>query len=264
MTLLSNQANTDLGPSNSLPVDLPESNKKNISDSGMYEAHFHGSPLRNGKMTVNWWERYAPAGRWITGRSYLRLKRLFDLITVVAVLPFVVPILTICALCIKIESPHGPLLFGQERIGKDGKRFKMYKFRTMVPNAEALKSKYAHLNELEWPDFKITNDPRITQVGKLLRKSSLDELPQIFNVLKGEMSLVGPRPTSIQLEKYEPWQTVRLEAKPGLTGLWQVTARSTAFFDQKVKLDYYYLQRQSFWLDLVIIARTFGVLLQGK
>ena len=115
---------------------------------------------------------------------------------VLLVLPLVFLVLLLTALLIKLESPKGPIFFMQERTGKGGRRFLMYKFRTMVPNAEALKKELAHLNELQWPDFKITNDPRVTRMGRFLRKTSIDELPQLINVLKGEMSLVGPRPTS--------------------------------------------------------------------
>jgi lipopolysaccharide/colanic/teichoic acid biosynthesis glycosyltransferase len=148
------------------------------------------------------------------------------------------------------------VMFRQLRTGKGGRRFYMYKFRTMVPEAEELKEKYAHLNELQWPDFKITNDPRITPVGKFLRKTSLDEIPQFFNVLKGEMSLVGPRPTSFGPETYELWHTSRLDAMPGLTGLWQIMGRAQLEFDDRLRLDIAYMERASLWLDINIILRT--------
>ena len=132
----------------------------------------------------------------------------------------------------------------------------MYKFRTMLVNAEELKAKYAHLNELTWPDFKITNDPRVTSVGRWLRKTSLDELPQILNVLKGEMSLVGPRPTSFAASTYALWHTERLEVLPGITGLWQINGRSDVDFEERLKLDVEYIERQSLRLDLWILLRT--------
>jgi lipopolysaccharide/colanic/teichoic acid biosynthesis glycosyltransferase len=144
----------------------------------------------------------------------------------------------------------------QPRTGRGGRRFNMYKFRTMVTNAEELKIKYAHLNELASPDFKITNDPRVTRVGRILRKTSLDELPQVFNVLKGEMSLVGPRPTSFDVSTYSLWHTERLEVLPGITGLWQVSGRSEIDFDERLRLDIEYIERQCLLLDVKILFRT--------
>jgi lipopolysaccharide/colanic/teichoic acid biosynthesis glycosyltransferase len=140
----------------------------------------------------------------------------------------------------------------------------MYKFRTMVPNAEELKAKYAHLNELKWPDFKITNDPRVTFLGRVLRKTSLDELPQLFNVLRGEMSLVGPRPTSFGAETYQLWHTERLDVIPGLTGLWQVEGRAHVEFDDRLRLDIAYIERASLWLDIVILFRTIAAVFMQK
>jgi lipopolysaccharide/colanic/teichoic acid biosynthesis glycosyltransferase len=132
----------------------------------------------------------------------------------------------------------------------------MYKFRSMVPNAEELKKTYAHLNELQWPDFKITNDPRITPFGKFLRKSSLDELPQLFNILRGEMTLVGPRPTSFGPETYKLWHTERLDVQPGLTGLWQIVGRGKIEFDDRLRMDIAYVERRGLWLDIVILFKT--------
>ena len=168
---------------------------------------------------IQWWQQFKPEKRLIKGKAYRRAKRFMDWVLILSSLPLVLPLLGLCALLIKIESPNGPIVFRQKRTGKWGHPFYIYKFRTMVPNAEELKSKYAHLNELQWPDFKITNDPRITRIGRFLRKSSLDELPQLFNVLRGEMSLVGPRPTSFGPETYQLWHTERLDVLPGLTGL---------------------------------------------
>jgi lipopolysaccharide/colanic/teichoic acid biosynthesis glycosyltransferase len=132
----------------------------------------------------------------------------------------------------------------------------MYKFRTMVANAEELKASLAHLNILPAPDFKIIDDPRITRVGKFLRKTSLDELPQILNILRGEMSLVGPRPTSFAASTYELWHAERLEVTPGLTGLWQVRGRNTSTFDDRLRLDVEYLARRSLLFDLRLILET--------
>jgi lipopolysaccharide/colanic/teichoic acid biosynthesis glycosyltransferase len=166
------------------------------------------------------------------------------------------PLNGIVALIIQLTSPGAPVIFKQQRTGKGGRRFQMYKFRTMVPNAEELKSNYAHLNELKWPDFKITNDPRITPIGRFLRKTSLDELPQLFNVLRGEMSLVGPRPTSFGPETYKLWHTSRLDVMPGLTGLWQIIGRAQLEFDDRLRLDIAYIERASLWLDFNILLRT--------
>ena len=132
----------------------------------------------------------------------------------------------------------------------------MYKFRSMVPNAEELKKELAHLNELKWPDFKITDDPRVTRIGNILRKTSLDELPQLINVLKGEMSLVGPRPTSFAPDTYDLWQTVRLDVVPGLTGLWQIIGRAETEFYERLRLDIMYIKHRTLWLDIQILFRT--------
>jgi lipopolysaccharide/colanic/teichoic acid biosynthesis glycosyltransferase len=187
---------------------------------------------------------------------YERVKRVLDLALSLAALPLVLAVLGVCILALKIESP-GPALFVQERTGQGGRRFRMYKLRTMVPNAEELKARYMHLNEHRYPDFKITNDPRVTRCGRVLRKTSLDELPQIFNVIKGDMALVGPRPTSFRAETYRLWHTARLEVKPGLTGLWQVSGRANLEFDDRLRLDIAYIRQRSFWLDVQILLRTF-------
>ena len=192
-------------------------------------------------------------------RRYYDLgKRIFDVCVCILLMPFVLPVLGLCAVLIWFNDP-GPVLFTQWRTGKGGRRFQIYKFRTMVTNAEELKQKYAHLNELTWPDFKITDDPRVTRVGRFLRRTSLDELPQVFNVLKGEMSLVGPRPTSFDVSTYALWHTERLEVVPGITGLWQIKGRSELDFDERLRLDIEYIQNRGFWLDLKILIQTFTV-----
>lgn len=183
-------------------------------------------------------------------------KRAFDLFLIISASPLIVSLFVIVSIAIWLEDGSNPFFF-QERTGLGGKRFRMYKFRTMVPDAEEKKQELLHLNELVWPDFKIKNDPRITRVGKFLRCSSLDELPQLVNVLLGEMSLVGPRPTSFSAETYKPWQMARLAAVPGLTGLWQVSGRSNLEFDERVLLDIEYIENQSLWYDLKLILKTF-------
>ncbi len=207
-------------------------------------------------LDLDWVRRFNPNQRILTGRTYLIAKRIFDLVVVIAAMPFWLPLVGAIALLIRITSPGAPAIFVQQRTGKGGRRFSMYKFRSMVPNAEELKAKYAHLNELQWPDFKITNDPRITRLGRFLRKTSLDEIPQLFNVLLGDMSLVGPRPTSFGAETYKLWQTERLDVQPGLTGLWQVEGRASLEFDDRLRLDIIYIERRSMMLDIVILFRT--------
>jgi lipopolysaccharide/colanic/teichoic acid biosynthesis glycosyltransferase len=187
-----------------------------------------------------------------------------DITLVLLSLPLWLSALAIIALVIRVTSPGEPVIFRQLRTGKGGRRFDMYKFRTMVRNAEELKSKYAHLNELQWPDFKITNDPRITPIGQFLRKTSLDELPQVLNVLKGEMSLVGPRPTSFGPETYKLWHTSRLDVKPGITGLWQVFGRARLEFDDRLRLDIAYIERASLWLDIQILMLTVLAVFQQR
>ena len=196
-------------------------------------------------------------------QPYDVLKRVMDLTLFFLLLPFTLPVMLVCAVAIYLDNP-GPVLFTQARTGLRGKRFRMYKFRTMVTNAEELKAQYAHLNELEWPDFKITNDPRVTRVGRFLRRTSLDEFPQIINVLLGNMSFVGPRPTSFDVSTYSLKHTERLEVKPGITGLWQVSGRADLDFDQRLALDIQYIEQRSISFDLQLLARTLTVVFSGR
>jgi len=212
----------------------------------------------------DWIKKFDPQKRILTGSAYLSAKRVMDLFLVLLSLPFWLPALGVIALIIKVTSPGAPVMFTQLRTGKGGQRFRMYKFRTMVPNAEELKSKYAHLNELQWPDFKITNDPRITSIGRFLRKTSLDELPQLFNVLRADMSLVGPRPTSFGAETYKLWHTERLDVAPGLTGLWQIIGRAQLEFDDRLRLDIAYIERRGLWLDINILFQTILAVVKGN
>ena len=200
----------------------------------------------------------------VSGNSYLFIKRMIDLLIIIIAVPVWVPVFLLIAIVLKIESPKGSVFFKQLRTGKNSKRFTLYKFRTMVENAEELKESLWHLNELQWPDFKISNDPRITRVGKFLRKTSLDELPQLVNVLIGDMSLVGPRPTFFSSEKYKLWQTERLDIRPGLTGIWQVFGRGEVYFDDRVRMDILYVQQCSLGLDLYLMLKTPFVVLQQK
>ena len=202
-------------------------------------------------------------GKTSTPRGYAPTKRILDLAICVAALPVLLPIGLLCALLIRLESP-GPILFAQQRTGQHGVRFPMFKFRTMVHNAEELKASLQHLNILPAPDFKIPNDPRITRIGKFLRKTSLDELPQILNVIRGEMSIVGPRPTSFAASTYDLWHSERLEVLPGITGLWQVKGRGTMTFDERLRLDIEYMERRSTMYDLRLIAETALAVFKGS
>jgi lipopolysaccharide/colanic/teichoic acid biosynthesis glycosyltransferase len=188
-------------------------------------------------------------------RGYLIGKRAFDVFFCIFVLPVALPLLALCALAVLLDS-RGPVVIGQTRTGRDARPFRMFKFRTMVRNAEELKAGLAHLNVLPPPDFKIPNDPRVTRVGRILRQTSLDELPQLVNVLRGEMSLVGPRPTSFAATTYSLWHTHRLEVTPGITGLWQVKGRNVTTFDERLRIDIEYIERRSFFYDLKILLLT--------
>jgi lipopolysaccharide/colanic/teichoic acid biosynthesis glycosyltransferase len=203
-----------------------------------------------------WWERFQAGKRLLRGEAYHFTKKIMDLGIIFLTVPLWVPVMAICALLVKLEDLKSPAVYVQERTGKGGRRFRMYKFRTMVRDADRLKEQLSHLNELQWPDFKISSDPRITPQGKFLRKTSLDELPQIFNVLKGEMSLVGPRPTSFGPNTYALWQTKRLDVLPGITGLWQIEGRAKTEFDERLRLDIAYIERRCLRLDFTILLRT--------
>jgi lipopolysaccharide/colanic/teichoic acid biosynthesis glycosyltransferase len=196
-------------------------------------------------------------------RGFFVTKRIFDVVVGVVAIVLALPVLVACALAVKIDS-RGPIFLVQERTGRHGARFRMYKFRTMVRNAEELKASLAHLNVLPPPDFKIIDDPRITRVGKFLRKTSLDELPQLVNIVRGEMSLVGPRPTSFSASTYDLWHTQRLEVTPGITGLWQVKGRNETTFDERLRLDAEYVRSMSFPLDLRILLWTVRSVVQRK
>jgi len=194
---------------------------------------------------------------------YELFKRLFDLIVLTLTAPVWLPVVLICAIAVWIHSPGDPIFYRQTRTGRYGRPFGMLKFRTMVTNADELKERLRSESVVAWPDFKLVRDPRVTSVGVFLRKTSLDEIPQLFNVLTGQMSLVGPRPTSFPIATYKPWQTERLDVKPGITGLWQVYGRGEMEFDERSRLDIHYVHRRSLRLDFYILTRTFGSLLKG-
>ncbi len=188
--------------------------------------------------------------------AYRILKRVFDIVVGSLILLLLVPVIPLVALMIWLDSP-GPIFFRQPRVGQDGQVFDFYKFRSMYAEADTRVAELADRNEQTGPVFKIRNDPRITPVGQFLRRSSLDEVPQIFNVLKGDMGIVGPRPAlPREVAKYQAWHRRRLEVKPGLTCLWQISGRSQIGFDEWMRLDLEYLRTQSLWNDVVILLKT--------
>jgi len=191
------------------------------------------------------------------------LKRAFDFTFALVGLIVVAPLLSAIALAIKLDSP-GPVIFSQVRIGKGGRPFTCHKFRTMHLGADREKEKLTALNEAQGALFKIRNDPRITRMGRVLRRTSLDEFPQLYNILKGDMSLVGPRPqVPEEVDQYQEWHKKRLETRPGLTGLWQVSGRSNLSFDEMCLLDIYYIENWSPVLDTKILLRTFPKVILG-
>ena len=200
-----------------------------------------------------------------SNETHLALKRLLDIAVSTIMLGLAVPVILLAALLIKITSP-GSVLFKQRRIGLNGRMFTLYKFRTMIADAHARRDELAHLNEMNGPVFKLKDDPRITPVGRWLRRFSLDELPQFWNVLKGDMSLVGPRPPiPEEVASYHRWHRRRLSMKPGLTCLWQISGRNDiADFDRWMKLDLQYIDNWSPSLDLKILLRTIPAVLSGK
>jgi len=200
-----------------------------------------------------------------SNETHLALKRLLDIAVSTVMLGLAVPVILLAALLIKITSP-GSVLFKQRRIGLNGRMFTLYKFRTMIADAHARREELAHLNEMNGPVFKLKDDPRITPVGRWLRRFSLDELPQFWNVLKGDMSLVGPRPPiPEEVASYHRWHRRRLSMKPGLTCLWQISGRNDiADFDRWMKLDLQYIDNWSPSLDLKILLRTIPAVLSGK
>jgi exopolysaccharide biosynthesis polyprenyl glycosylphosphotransferase len=191
------------------------------------------------------------------------LKRLLDIAASSVALVLLSPVLAAIAIAVRSDSP-GPIFYASERIGKKGRVFPCIKFRTMVPDAERRRTEVLHMNERDSVLFKITNDPRITRVGRFLRKYSLDELPQLVNVLRGDMSLVGPRPPiASEVKRYELNHLRRLDVVPGITGLWQVQARQDPSFDSYISLDTAYIENWSLWLDIKILVRTVGVVVTG-
>lgn len=199
------------------------------------------------------------------GWLYLFMKRLMDMVGALCGLILLLPIFFIVALLIKLEDPKGPIFFKQNRVGKNEKEFGMYKFRSMVTGAEEKLKELLQHNEVSGAMFKMKDDPRVTKIGKFIRKTSIDELPQLLNVLKGEMSLVGPRPPlPREVKEYTSYDKQRLLVTPGCTGLWQVTERNSVGFKEMVELDLTYIQHRSLWFDVKLIFKTVLVLFGSK
>ncbi len=234
-----------VGVSTSIALDL-----YNLHIAKARQTDFNGFPLLEFKTFY--------AKEW-----QLFIKRLLDILISVIALVFFSPLMVVVALLIRLTS-KGPILFRQTRIGLNGRKFTLYKFRSMVANAEAMKEVLHKQNEMDGPVFKIKHDPRITPIGYVIRKTSIDELPQFFNVLKGDMSIVGPRPPLIsEVEHYEVWQRRRLSLKPGITCIWQVSGRNKIGFEEWMRMDLEYIDKWSLGLDLKLILRTFWVVITG-
>lgn len=197
------------------------------------------------------------------GRKYWFLRRLQDVVLSGLALLVLWPLMLVIAIIIVIDSPGADPIFSQTRVGRDGKEFKFYKFRSMCPNAEAKLEELLDQNEMEGPAFKIKDDPRITRVGKFIRRTSIDELPQLWNILKGDMSIVGPRPPlPREVEQYDEYAKQRLLVTPGLTCYWQIQPhRNELTFDEWVDLDVKYIRERSFKTDWIIILKTVGAVL---
>ncbi|WP_342575646.1 sugar transferase [Paenibacillus sp. FSL M8-0142] len=194
--------------------------------------------------------------------AYMITKRMMDFTFAMIGLIMLSPLFLIISILIKLEDPKGSVFFCQTRIGKGGKPFRMFKFRSMVSNAEEMLEGLLDLNEISGAMFKMKNDPRVTKIGKWIRKTSIDELPQLWNVIRGDMSLVGPRPAlPREVELYSNYDRLRLRVSPGCTGLWQVSGRSNLSFNQMIELDLKYIERRGLWLDLKLIFCTIKIML---
>lgn len=225
-------------------------------------------------MSMNGWKKAAGTGssykdavrpRTQNGSLYLAAKRSMDVCLSVMGLIYLIPLFVVLALLIKLEDPRGSVFFSQTRIGKDGKPFRMYKFRSMITNAEEMLKDLLDKNEVGGAMFKMRSDPRITRIGGFLRKTSIDELPQLWNVIRGDMSLVGPRPPlPREVDEYTLYDLQRLQVTPGCTGLWQISGRNDVSFEEMVEMDLQYIRERSLMKDIQIMIKTVGVLFKSK
>jgi len=215
-----------------------------------------------GEIKLEYWEGQVDAKYQQSRHIYRSIKRIFDLVASFIGLILLSPLFLVVAIAIKVEDPEGPIFYSQTRLGKRQEPFEMYKFRSMVLDADKLKNKLLDKNEVEGAMFKMKNDPRVTKVGKIIRKYSIDELPQLLNVLTGEMSLVGPRPPlPNEVKKYSSYDKQRLTVKPGCTGLWQISGRNDVGFEEMVRLDLDYINHRTAGYDVFILIKTIGVFL---
>ncbi|QAY67214.1 sugar transferase [Paenibacillus protaetiae] len=222
------------------------------------------TPLRE-DTAIHVGDYYAHARQDNAGSLYPVLKRAVDIAGAAAGIILLSPLFIIVALLIKLEDPKGSVFFYQTRVGKDGVRFRMYKFRSMVANAEEKLKELLAQNEISGAMFKMKNDPRITRIGKIIRKTSIDELPQLFNVLRGDMSLVGPRPpVEREVAEYTEYDMQRLAVTPGCTGLWQVSGRNSLSFSQMVELDLQYIRERCLMKDMKILLKTVKAMVGSK
>ena len=196
------------------------------------------------------------------GPAYRAAKRTLDVVVAGLALFLLAPLMLALALMIRHEDPQAPIFFRQRRTGYGGRTFELFKFRTMVRNADELKEQLRAQSVVAWPDFRVPDDPRVTRIGRVLRKTSLDELPQFINVLVGHMTLVGPRPTSFAAGTYDLWQTARLDFRPGLTGPWQVWGRDSMEFEERCRLEINFFRRPSLLRELWLLFATVGCVLR--
>ncbi len=238
--------------------------------------------MRENVLRDKLFDRYAKGGNWfvrfrssmyyifkryswhLVVKSTLIIKRCFDFLLSIILILALSPVYLITVIFIKLED-RGPVIYCQQRVGLKGKRFTMYKFRSMVTDADRIRDDLDNLNETQSLIFKIKKDPRLTRTGKIIRKLSIDELPQLFNVLKGDMSIVGPRPPlPSEVSKYRLRDLKRLDVTPGLTCFWQVSGRSNIGFDGQVDLDLQYIESQSIWTDIKLLFKTIPAVLTGR
>lgn len=198
----------------------------------------------------------------MAGVAYRLAKRLIDAVLALAALLILAPIFVAIAIVVRAEDRGAPVIFRQRRCGYGGRSFEVLKFRTMVRDADALKEALRAQSAVAWPDFRLPDDPRVTRIGRFLRRTSLDELPQLVNVLRGEMTLVGPRPTSFAADTYELWQTARLDFRPGLTGPWQVYGRGSLDFSDRCRLEIAFFRKRSLIRELWLLVATVGCVLR--